>query len=257
MFLLPFRSAKRRCTMYEFFSWSLYDKIYKFVNFKIINRIYESKIIVVHFIDAGTQGSQKVHVEERANISDEDVMIVQQILLSFFECWCSFNGRCLFSSTGNSRRNFTEFASFKPNLLEETRTGVCGINFQGDTVFRYRWHDVSSWILQNVLWWQFYRTYHRTDQSLPYTRKLSKRTKRHVRTSTDKDEIEQLIGILLYMGIYPNLQYRMYWSTSTQISQIKRALKGGVSRFEFLKLFLHFNDNSKMPERNSANYDKL
>ena len=45
--------------------------------------------------------------------------------------------------------------------------------------------------------------------------------------STIKYKIEHLIGILIYMGIHPNPQYRMYWSTSTQISQITRALKGG------------------------------
>lgn len=74
---------------------------------------------------------------------------------------------------------------------------------------------------------------------------------------TDKDEMEQLIGILLYMGVYPNPQYRMYWSPSTQIQQITRALKGGVNRFENLKRFLHFNDNSRMPNRDSPDYDKL
>lgn len=75
--------------------------------------------------------------------------------------------------------------------------------------------------------------------------------------STDKEEIEQFIGILLYMGIYPNPQYRMYWSPATNIPQITRALKGGVNRFEILKRFLHFNDNSCMPKRNSLQFDKL
>ena len=74
---------------------------------------------------------------------------------------------------------------------------------------------------------------------------------------TDKAEIEQLVGALLYMGIYPNPQYRMYWNPATAVPQITRCLKGGVNRFESLKRFLHFNDNSNIPDRNGPNYDKL
>ena len=61
--------------------------------------------------------------------------------------------------------------------------------------------------------------------------------------NTDSNEIEQLIGILLLMGIYPNPQYRMYWNPSTTLPQITNALKGGLTRFETLKLYLHFYDN--------------
>lgn len=74
---------------------------------------------------------------------------------------------------------------------------------------------------------------------------------------TDKDEIEQFIGVLLYMGIYPHPQYRMYWNPKCFLPQITEALKGGVNRFENLKRFLHFNDNTKMPEYNSSSYDKV
>ena len=62
---------------------------------------------------------------------------------------------------------------------------------------------------------------------------------------TDKDEIEQLL--LLYMGIYPILQYRMYWSNHTPFPQITKALKCGVNRFEELRRFLHFNDMDNAP----------
>ena len=75
--------------------------------------------------------------------------------------------------------------------------------------------------------------------------------------NTDSNEIEQLIGILLLMGIYPNPQYRMYWNPSTALPQITNALKGGLTRFETLKQYLHFNDNSKQPELSSPQYDKL
>lgn len=74
---------------------------------------------------------------------------------------------------------------------------------------------------------------------------------------TDKDEIEQFVGILLFRGIYPNPQYRMYWKPATSMPQITRTLKGGVNRFENLKRFLHFNNNENIPDRSSPNYDKL
>lgn len=74
---------------------------------------------------------------------------------------------------------------------------------------------------------------------------------------TDKDEIEQLIGVLLFMGIYPNSQYRVYWSQASPMPQITKALEGGVNRFESLKRFLHFNNNENIPDRSPMEYDKL
>ncbi|KAL7631295.1 UNVERIFIED_CONTAM: hypothetical protein RMT77_018402 [Armadillidium vulgare] len=74
---------------------------------------------------------------------------------------------------------------------------------------------------------------------------------------TDKNEIEQFLGILLFMGIYPLPQYRMYWNPKFYLPQITETLKGGVNRFEALKLFIHFNDNSKIPDTNTSPYDKL
>ncbi len=74
---------------------------------------------------------------------------------------------------------------------------------------------------------------------------------------TDKNEIEQFIGILLFMGIYPLPQYRMYWNPKYNLPHIAQALQGGVNIFEILKGFLHFSDNSKLPVRNSSLYDIL
>ena len=36
----------------------------------------------------------------------------------------------------------------------------------------------------------------------------------------------------------------MYWNPFTALPQITNALKGGLTRFETLKRYLHFNDNS-------------
>ena len=75
--------------------------------------------------------------------------------------------------------------------------------------------------------------------------------------NTDKNEIEQLIGVFLFMGIDQLPQQRMYWSPSFRLPQDIEALKGGVNRFEELKRFLHFIDNSNMPEPNSPSRNKL
>ena len=37
---------------------------------------------------------------------------------------------------------------------------------------------------------------------------------------TDKDEIEQLLGAFLLMGIYHNPQYRMYWGSISPLPQL-------------------------------------
>lgn len=49
----------------------------------------------------------------------------------------------------------------------------------------------------------------------------------------------------------------MYWSMAALFPKIANALKGGVNRFDQLKRFLHFNDNSNMEPANSPQQDKL
>ena len=73
---------------------------------------------------------------------------------------------------------------------------------------------------------------------------------------TDDKEIEQFIGVLLYMGIYPLPQYRMYWSPQCRLPIITEVSKEGVNRFESIKRFLHFNDYILMPDADSP-ADKL
>ena len=69
---------------------------------------------------------------------------------------------------------------------------------------------------------------------------------------TNEQEIEQFIGILVMMGITKYPQYRMYWSPETYTPVIADTMS--LTRFENLKRFLHFNDNSQMP---ADNCDKL
>ena len=56
------------------------------------------------------------------------------------------------------------------------------------------------------------------------------------------------MGVFLFMGIYPNPNYRMYWSQNAPNTLVKSALNGGVNRFEQLKRFLHFNNNQSKPD---------
>jgi hypothetical protein len=51
----------------------------------------------------------------------------------------------------------------------------------------------------------------------------------------------------------PNV--RSYWSASLGYRQISDVMSKNES--ERIRRFLHFADNTKMPERNDANYDKL
>ena len=76
-------------------------------------------------------------------------------------------------------------------------------------------------------------------------------------TPTTEEEIEQYLGILLLTGVFPYPQYRMYWSKTTPFPKIANALQGGVNRFDQVKRFLHFNDNSKMDSADSPQKDKL
>ena len=97
---------------------------------------------------------------------------------------------------------------------------------------------------------------HIADQSNLYcTQQKLKMNLKCSHIQTDKDEIEQLLGVFLYMGIFPVPQYRMYWSIHTHFPQITRALKGGVNRFEQLRRFLHFNDIECAPAANSPDFE--
>ena len=57
------------------------------------------------------------------------------------------------------------------------------------------------------------------------------------------------------MGIIKYPQYRMYWSPETYTPVIADTMS--LTRFENLKRFLHFNDNSQMPADNGDKVFKL
>ena len=72
--------------------------------------------------------------------------------------------------------------------------------------------------------------------------------------NTDSHEIETLIGMFLRMGITHLPSVSMYWATETNIPQISTALGGGRRRYEFLYIFLHFNDNEKQKDSTDKLY---
>ena len=116
-------------------------------------------------------------------------------------------------------------------------------NFYGHTMKRVCINDLEGVQLQE-------------DKLILYKVKIGKDLK-NCHIQTDKAKIEQLLEILLYMGIYHNPQYRMYWSTNTPFAQITKALKGGVNRFEELKRFLHFSDMENVTTADYSNFDRL
>lgn len=70
-----------------------------------------------------------------------------------------------------------------------------------------------------------------------------------------KDEVETVIGIIMYMGIVQLPQRRMYWSPKTRVDIIANAM--AVNRFDEIISILHYNDNSSIPtDPKSPEYDR-
>lgn len=63
---------------------------------------------------------------------------------------------------------------------------------------------------------------------------------------TDSKELEQFLGIMIWMSLIRQHSTRRYWCANTRTPQIADIMP--ISRFEELKRFLHFSDNSKTTE---------
>ncbi len=68
-------------------------------------------------------------------------------------------------------------------------------------------------------------------------------------------EIKNFIGILLKMCIVQMPRYRMYWENCTRYDNVAKVMSR--NRFEEIKRFLHFVDNSTRPLQGSPDTDKL
>ncbi|XP_028676169.1 piggyBac transposable element-derived protein 3-like [Erpetoichthys calabaricus] len=71
----------------------------------------------------------------------------------------------------------------------------------------------------------------------------------------DRNELEQFIGTVVYMSVVHLPRSRMYWSSDCRVAQVADVISR--DRWEQIKKFIHFNDNSNMPANNDGNYDKL
>lgn len=68
-------------------------------------------------------------------------------------------------------------------------------------------------------------------------------------------ELRQYIGIIIYMSLVRLSNTRYYWAPDVGIDIIVNCMT--VNRFEKIRQFLHFNDNSKHLSRDHPNHDRL
>lgn len=68
-------------------------------------------------------------------------------------------------------------------------------------------------------------------------------------------EINQYIGICIMMSVVRNPSVRSYWSDIIGNNVIKECMP--INRFEKIREFLHFNDNSKFLPRDHPEHDRL
>ncbi|XP_063878299.1 piggyBac transposable element-derived protein 2-like isoform X1 [Scylla paramamosain] len=69
------------------------------------------------------------------------------------------------------------------------------------------------------------------------------------------EELEQFIGTVLYSTIFHLPRTRRYWKKSSWVQQIAEVFSR--NRWEEIKKYIHFNDNSNMPAPTDETRDKL
>ena len=72
-----------------------------------------------------------------------------------------------------------------------------------------------------------------------------------------EDEMKSFVGIKLAMGIVLLPSLRDYWSTNPLLGTPGIVKGMGRNQFQSILSHLHLNDNSKMPQRGSPNFDRL
>lgn len=73
--------------------------------------------------------------------------------------------------------------------------------------------------------------------------------------NTNHSEVEQLIGVHIMMSLYKKPSYRMFWAQNSRDPIIADTISR--NRFEKLRSFLHFNDNTQCLPYDDPNHDKL
>jgi hypothetical protein len=74
---------------------------------------------------------------------------------------------------------------------------------------------------------------------------------------TNKEEIQQFLGVLIAMGIHRLPQVEDYWSTNPLLGAPGIISGMPIKRFKVLLRHLHLNDNTTAVPRGEPNFDKL
>ena len=68
-------------------------------------------------------------------------------------------------------------------------------------------------------------------------------------------ELKQYIGIIIYMSVLRLPNVRSYWSPEFEITSVKNCMT--TNRFEKIRQFIHFNDNTKHLPQGNHSHDRL
>ena len=80
-------------------------------------------------------------------------------------------------------------------------------------------------------------------------------TNENIELGLDVKELEQFIGITMYMSLVKLVRTRQYWSPETEVIAVTEYMT--CKRWETIKRFLHFSDNEKAPKKGEIGYDKI
>ena len=69
------------------------------------------------------------------------------------------------------------------------------------------------------------------------------------------DELEKCLAVVMFMSLIPLSNSRHFWSLGLRILQVSYILSR--RRFEEIKRFIHFNNNSRMAPSGDDNFDRL
>ncbi len=101
-----------------------------------------------------------------------------------------------------------------------------------------------------------YNTQRATRGYQPPTKKRGSGTLHGQAKPVTEQELRQVLGIVLYMGVHKLPNRRMYWSSKTFVPLIANSMTR--NRFEEILSILHFNNNEMAcTDPADASYDKL
>ena len=69
------------------------------------------------------------------------------------------------------------------------------------------------------------------------------------------EELEQWIGICMYMSLIKLPRTRYYWKKDNSIKDVSEYMT--MRRWETIKSYIHFSNNDEEPEKGDPNYDRI